>query len=60
MRMQRGVVVGLQATGLRDEDNSRIRIRSRSSQQGMRIGQSVRLMEKLTRLSYVGGLPEPA
>ena len=57
-RVQRGVVVELQAPSLRKEDNSRIRIRSRNTLQRLRISQSVRLVEKLIGLSCVGGLHE--
>ena len=60
MKMQRGVVVDLQAPGLRKEDSSRARIRNRNSLLGLRITQSVRLVGKLIRLSCVGGLQELA
>ena len=59
MKVQRGVVVkNLLAPSLRKEDSSKERIRSRNSLPGMRIRQSVRRVEKLTRLSCVGGLQE--
>ena len=61
MKVPRGVVVkNLQANGLKREDDSRTKRRSRNLLLRMRISQFVRHVERLTRLSCVGGLLEHA